>query len=180
MFRQPLPPPVEGTPDVGMPAVPAVPAVPAFGSNYGFRAISREEGKESMRADMERRLDDLRHKEGVPGAPLERSITTLDRDDDDDDDDDGSGDWLGRFLRAPDLARFVSATPGAPNAQRPRRCPGIDSEFPEPVSYNFPFQLRSAVPRAKFHYDLFIYLLIDTITLLSHQKLLNCSSSTKI
>jgi hypothetical protein len=45
MFRQPLPPPVEGTPDVGMPAVPAVPAVPAFGSNYGFRAISREEGK---------------------------------------------------------------------------------------------------------------------------------------
>jgi hypothetical protein len=70
MFRQPLPPPVVGTPVVGMPAVP--PAVPVFASNYGFRVISREEGEESTRAEMERRLDDLRRK---PRRP--RSTTTI-------------------------------------------------------------------------------------------------------
>jgi hypothetical protein len=64
-------PPVMGPPVVGMPAVPA------FGSNFGFRVINREEGGESIRADMERRLDALRRKQVEPSAPLERSKSSL-------------------------------------------------------------------------------------------------------
>lgn len=68
-------------------------------------------------------------------------------------DDDAPPQWFQTLMQSPAMMTYFAAAPEERAATAPSLCRGVEDNFEDPLTYNFPHNLKAVVPEMPFYFD---------------------------